>query len=114
MPIHAVFSRHLGALREMVDFLIPCKRLIELTLDIGASPLDRPFLVSVGSLSESIVFEGVSDERNNDAVVEFEVVALILGLVRADADGINIGSEYQVLLLRYVRNALWGCLSCFI
>ena len=114
VPVHAIFSCHLCTLWEMIHFLIFREGLVKLTLDVRACPTYRPFLVSVRDFSEPVVFESVSDQWDNDAVVEFEVVALILRLVRADTDGVNVWSENEVFLIRDVIDALWSCCCRFV
>lgn len=85
----------------MVDFLVPCKRFIELLFNRRNSPVDSPsafiFLIVLNRalyVTEPVIFQGEPD--NFDVVlVQVEVVASVRRLVWSDGHRILVGPENQ-------------------
>lgn len=87
---------------------MPCQALVNLHLDIGRGPADRPFVVSLRSLSEAVVLQRVAQQRNRRTVIKFEIVALVRGQVRPDRHGVDVGAEDEELLLHDVVDCSFG------
>ena len=108
VTVHAVLAGHLCALGKVVHFLMPSQALVNLHLNIGRGPADRPFVVSFRSLAEAVVLQRVAQQRNRHTVVKFEIVALVRGQVRSDRHGVDVGAEDEELLLHNVVDCGFG------
>ena len=99
VSVHVVLPGDLSALRPVIDLLELGHLLIHLRLNVRACPADRPLLLTIGWLSEAIVFEGELDEPDRHIIVKLKVVALISRLIGLQGDRIDIRSKNQVPVL---------------
>jgi len=97
-PVHAIFAGDLSRFGEVVHLLVLGKGLIDLRLEVRATPEERPFLVPVGHLSEAVVLERVANQSDISPLVKFKVVAPICWFVRPNRNRVDVGPEYQILL----------------
>jgi hypothetical protein len=91
----------------VINFLVASECLIDLRLGVAACPHDREFLVSLGGLSESIIFKQVTDQSDVYLIILLEVIPSVLWLVRPDTYWVYIWTEAYVFLESSILNSRW-------
>ena len=101
LPVHEILASHIKRAGKVIDFLVLLERLVNCLLYRSNRPEESPSAVVILvclllfylHVTEAIILKSVADYLDV-AVVEVEVVAIVLRQVRTDCDWVFIGAKH--------------------